>query len=207
MLYDNALLSVAYLEAHQATGDSSYRRVVEETLNYVLREMTSPEGAFYCTQDADSEGEEGKFFVWSVGDVEEVLGKADAETFNYVYDVTEDGNWEGKNILHRQKTDTQDARLLHVEEGALKGLLASAKRKLFEARERRVKPGRDEKILTAWNGLMIDAFAQAGAVLEEPKYVVAAARAAEVLLGKMRGSDRRLFRTAGAGGEAKLNGY
>jgi uncharacterized protein YyaL (SSP411 family) len=207
MLYDNALLTVTYLEAYQATGDSSYRRVVAETLNYVLREMTSPEGAFYSTQDADSEGEEGKFFVWSVREVEEVLGKEDAETFNYVYDVTTDGNWEGKNILHRQKTDGQDARLLHLEEGALRDLLARAKRKVFEAREKRVKPGRDEKVLTAWNGLMLDALAQAGAVLEEPKYLAAAARASEYLLGKMRGSDGRLLRTAGAGGEAKLNGY
>jgi hypothetical protein len=207
MLYDNALLAVTYLEAFQATADPLYRQVAEETLHYVLREMTSPEGPFYSTQDADSEGEEGKFFVWSAREVEEVLDKELAETFSYVYDVSADGNWEGKNILHRAKTDVQDAKLLHLDNEELQRRLANAKRKLFDLRRRRVWPGRDEKILTAWNGLMIDAMAQAAQVLDQPKYAEAAAKAADFLLHKMRTKDGRLLRTAGAGGQAKLNGY
>src|SRR5207244_1264482 len=115
MLYDNALLSVAYLEAFQATGEPFYRRVVEETLDYVLREMTDPAGPFYSTQDADSEGVEGKFYVWSEREVRDVLGDELAEAFCYAYDVTAEGNWEGHNILHRAKTDEQDAKLLRLD--------------------------------------------------------------------------------------------
>src|SRR5947199_2168030 len=113
MLYDNALLATTYQEAYQATGTGLYREVVEETLAYIRREMTSPEGPFYSTQDADSEGVEGKFFVWSAGEVEQVLGKELADVFGYVYDVTPEGNWEGHNILHRSHTYEQNARLLH----------------------------------------------------------------------------------------------
>jgi uncharacterized protein YyaL (SSP411 family) len=207
MLYDNALLTLTYLEAFQATAEPFYRRIVEETLDYVLREMTSPEGPFYSTQDADSEGEEGKFFVWSAKEIESVLGKDLAETFCYVYDVGEDGNWEGRNILHRGKTDTQDARLLHLEEGELQRRLADAKRMLLAVRGRRVRPGRDEKILTAWNGLMIEALAQAAQALDKPEYAAAAAGAADFLLKTMRAKDGRLLRTTSAGAEAKLNGY
>src|SRR5205807_7269222 len=122
----------------------------------------------------DSEGEEGKFFVWSAQEVEAVLGKEPAETFSYVYDVSADGNWEGKNILHRAKNDVQDARLLHMDEEEMRNRLAEAKRKLFEVRSRRVGPGREEKVLTAWNGLMIDAFAPAAQVLDWPEYAEAA---------------------------------
>src|ERR1700680_3454428 len=112
MVFFNALLVPAYLEAYQVTGDGDCRQVVEETLSYVQREMTSPDGPFYSTQDADSEGVEGKFFVWSAQEIEKVLGTEPAETFNYVFGVSEEGNWEGHNILHRAKTDEQDARLL-----------------------------------------------------------------------------------------------
>jgi uncharacterized protein YyaL (SSP411 family) len=207
MLYDNALLTAAYLEAYQATGEPPYRRVVEETLQYLLREMTSPEGPFYSTQDADSEGEEGKFFVWSLEEVEQVLGKEKADVFSYVYDVTERGNWEEKNILHRSKTDEQDAKLLRISEAELRQVLAEGKAKLFDVRSRRVWPGRDEKVLTSWNGLMIAAFAQAAQVLDRPAYAEAATRAADFILGKMRTTDGRLLRTYSAGSTAKLNGY
>jgi uncharacterized protein YyaL (SSP411 family) len=207
MLYDNALLTAAYLDGYQATGSPFYRTVVEETLAYVLREMTSPEGPFYSTQDADSEGEEGKFYVWSAAGVEAVLGKEMAEKFAYVYDVTPDGNWEGHNILHRAKTDEQDARLLNVPEADLRRLLDEGKRRLFEVRSRRVWPGRDEKVLTSWNGLMIAAFAQAAQVLDRPDYAATAARAADFILSRMRAPDGRLLRTYSAGNEAKLNGY
>ncbi|HMF13158.1 MAG TPA: thioredoxin domain-containing protein [Gemmataceae bacterium] len=207
MLYDNALLTSAYLEAFQATGESLYRTVAEETLNYVRREMTSPEGPFYSTQDADSEGVEGKFFVWSSAEVEGILGKDLTDTFSYVYDVTTEGNWEGHNILHRVKTYEQDSKMLRVPAEELKCKLADAKRKLFEARSRRVPPGRDEKVLAAWNGLMIAAFAQAAQVLDDPTYAATASRAADFVLKTMRVADGRLLRTWGAGGQAKLNAY
>ena len=207
MLYDNALLAVAYVEAYQATKDSFYREVVEETLGYVRREMTSPDGPFYSTQDADSEGEEGKFFVWSAAEIAEVLGPELADVFAEVYDVTPEGNWEGHNILHRSRTYEQTVRLRRVPEAELRRQLADARRKLFELRSRRVWPGRDEKILTAWNGLMIGAFAQAAGPLQNPAYAEAAARAADFILTRMRGSDGRLLRTMSAGSAPKLNAY
>src|SRR5437867_3548537 len=123
MLYDNALLTAAYVEAFQATGEPFYREVVEDTLTYMLREMTSPEGPFYSTQDADSEGVEGKFFVWSAAEVENILGKELADVFTYVYDVTPEGNWEEHNILHRSRTYDQDARLLKLSETDLRNKL------------------------------------------------------------------------------------
>jgi len=207
MLYDNALLAVTYIEAFQATAEPFYRQIVEETLDYVDREMTSPDGPFYSTQDADSEGVEGKFFVWSAKEIEDVLGPELAETFCYVYGVSEEGNWEGRNILHRAKTDDQDARLLRIQLPEFRKKLADAKRKLFEIRSRRVWPGRDEKILTAWNGLMIDAFALAAQVFDKPEFAAAASRAADFVLTRMRTPDGRLLRTTFAGAEAKLNGY
>src|SRR5207245_9517256 len=193
--------------AYQATSEPFYRRIVEETLDYVLREMTSPEGPFYSTQDADSEGEEGKFYVWSATEIEQVLGKEALDVFGYVYDVSPEGNWEGHNILNRSKNDQQDARMLRIDEVELRSMLEKAKRELYEVRSRRIWPGRDEKTLTAWNALMIAAFAQAGAVLEKPEYVNAAVRAAEFLLDRMRTRDGRLLRTYSAGAEPKLNGY
>jgi uncharacterized protein len=199
MLYDNALLSLAYLEAFQATGRSDFREVVIETLDYIIREMTSPEGAFYSTQDADSEGEEGKFFVWSHEEIESVIGADAMKAFSYVYDVNPEGNWEGKNILHRPKTRDQEARMLGMEAAALEKLLAK--------RSQRIWPGRDEKILTAWNGLMLHSMAQAAAVLDEPRYVQAVQRAAAFLVEKMRGPDGRLFRTYKTGSGPKLNAY
>ena len=207
MLYDNALLTVAYVEGFQATGNLLYRRVVEETLDYVLREMTSPEGPFYSTQDADSDGEEGKFYVWSAEEIEQVLGDERAEMFRYVYDVTPGGNWEGRNILHRLKTDEQDARLLRVEVGEMRRVLDECRRQLLAVRARRVWPGRDEKVLTSWNGLMIAAFALAGQVLERPDYITAAVKAADFILTRMRTPEGRLLRTYSAGSEPKLNAY
>jgi uncharacterized protein YyaL (SSP411 family) len=207
MLYDNALLTLTYLEAFQATADPFYLRIVEETLAYVSREMTSPEGPFYSTQDADSEGVEGKFFVWTAQEIKDILGADLAETFCYVYDVTDDGNWESHNILHRSKTDSQDGKLLHLEEDELQRRLADAKRKLLDVRGRRVRPGRDEKILTAWNALMIDALAQASQALDNPEYAAAAEKAADFLLQTMRAPNGRLFRTATVGGAPKLNAF
>jgi uncharacterized protein len=207
MLYDNALLTSAYVEAWRASGEPAYREVAEETLAYVLREMTSPVGAFYSTQDADSEGEEGKFYVWTPAEIESVLGKDDAELFNYVFGISEEGNFEGRNIPHRVKTRDQLARLLNVSMEELRRRVAESSRKLYEARSLRVWPGRDEKILTAWNALMMAAFAQAGAAFGEPRYTQAAQRAADFLLKQMRSPDGRLFRTAAVDSPPKLNGY
>jgi uncharacterized protein YyaL (SSP411 family) len=207
MLYDNALLSLAYLEAFQATGEPSYRDVVGETLAYVRREMTSPDGPFYSTQDADSEGEEGKFFVWPATEIEQVLGSDLAGVFNYVYGVTPEGNWEGHNILHRSKTYEQCARLLKIDEPELRRILNEARGRLYEVRSQRVWPGRDEKVLTAWNGLMISAFAQAAQALDDPVHAKAAVRAADFILKTMRMPDGRLYRTWSSGSAPKLNGY
>ncbi len=207
MLYDNALLPVAYLGAFQATGEPFYREVVDETLAYVLREMTSPEGPFYSTQDADSEGEEGKFFVWSKGEIESVLDKDEAEVFCSVYDVTPDGNWEGHSILNRSRSDGQEARLLKMPQDELRRRLQTSKEKLLAVRGQRVWPGRDDKVLTSWNALMISAFAEAYQVLERPEYLQAATRAADFLWQRMRTPQGRLWRTYGAGAEPKLNGY
>jgi len=178
MLYDNALLPVAYLEAWQVTGRRDLARVARQTLDYVLREMTSPAGAFYSATDADSEGEEGRFFVWDEREIRDLLG-AGADRFIAYYGVTREGNFEGRNILSVREPD----------EDAWEAL-AGARAKLYAAREARPRPLRDEKVLAAWNGLMISALALGGRVLPEPRYVGAAARAAEVLLARMRPGGR-----------------
>ncbi len=208
MLYDNALMVGVYLEAFQATGERFYRDIVEETLGWVAREMTSPEGPFFSTLDADSEGVEGKFYVWTADEIVQVLGEPEAELFSAAYGVEPGGNWEeGHNILYRTKTFEQLARLHHLPEEELRKRLAAARQKLFAARSRRVRPGLDEKVLTSWNGLMIAAYAQAASVLENADYARAATRAADFLLTRMRTMEGRLLRTWSAGAEPKLNGY
>jgi uncharacterized protein YyaL (SSP411 family) len=215
MLYDNALLTDCCVEAFQATGDPFFRTTAEETLGWVLREMTSPDGPFHSTLDADSEGVEGKFYVWGAAEIEQALGKEDAALFGDVYGVEADGNWHDPtghgpaqaNILHRSKTFAQSARLLGMDEGELRRRLADCRRRLFEVRARRVRPGLDDKALTAWNGLMIGALARAAQALDAPAYAEAAARAADFLLGRMRTPDGRLLRTWSKGHEPKLNGY
>src|SRR5439155_23271219 len=173
MLYDNALLTPAYLEGYQATGDPFYLQVVDETLSYVLRNMASPEGPFYSTQDADSGGEEGKFTVWSTEEVEQVLGKEQADVFSYAYDVNPGGNWESHTILHRTKTDEQDARMLKLDSAELRRILNECKAKLLATRNKRIWPGRDEKVLTSWNAFMIAALAQAAPFLKNSEYLQA----------------------------------
>jgi hypothetical protein len=183
MLYDNALLAVAYAEAHQATGRPDFARVTRQTLDYVLREMTSPEGGFYSATDADSEGEEGRFFVWSEREIREVLG-AEADRFIAFHGVTAAGNFEGGNVLHVPRPDEEEWRAL-----------APAREALYRARAGREPPLRDEKVLAAWNGLMISGLAVGGRILGEPRYVAAAERAAGFLLERLvRGG--RLVRSA-----------
>jgi uncharacterized protein YyaL (SSP411 family) len=195
MLYDNALLPVAYVEAFRITGDPEFKRIACETLDYVLKEMTSPPGGFYATQDADSEGEEGKFYVWSEAEIDAVLGPQLAATAKQVFGVTSHGNFEDHNILTRAKRDEPDSKLTEV------------KSKLYATRSKRVWPGRDEKVVTGWNGLMISAFTAAGAAFGEPRYVTAAVKAADYVLTHLRGPDGKLFRTAGVGKPPKIAGY
>ena len=207
MLYDNALLSVVYLEAYQATGDPFFKEVVEETLGWVARDMTSPEGPFYSTLDADSEGHEGKFYVWTEQEIKDVLGAEEATLFSTVYGVEPGGNWEGSNILHQERPLADVARRFQLGEDDLRQRLRGMRQRLLEVRNRRVWPGRDEKMLTAWNGLMIGAFAEAASALDRPEYAERAARAADFLLTRMRAADGRLFRTYSSDTEPKLNGY
>ena len=161
MLYDNASLAVCYLEAWQATGKPRYAEVVRQTLDYLLRDMTDPLGGIYSGEDADSEGEEGKFYLWTPGEIEAVLGPQAAEVFCRVYDVSEAGNFEGRNILHLTRSLETEAKMLGREPAPLIAELAAARAKLLLARAERVRPGRDEKVLVSWNGLAIDALARA----------------------------------------------
>ncbi|MBA4064435.1 MAG: thioredoxin domain-containing protein [Isosphaera sp.] len=207
MLYDNALLATAYTEAWQVTRDPFYRQVTTETLEYVMEEMTALGGAVFSTQDADSEGEEGKFYVWGEAEVREVLGPELGEFACRVWGVTAGGNFEGHNILFRARSDEDDAKLLGLSVAAFREKLDEAKGKLYAVRAKRVWPGRDEKILTAWNGLMIAALAKAGAAFGDDRYVDAAVNAADWCLAHLRGPDGRLFRSGAADGTAKLNGY
>ncbi|HEX9725054.1 MAG TPA: thioredoxin domain-containing protein [Vicinamibacteria bacterium] len=197
MLYDNALLARAYLEAFQVTGEASYARVARETLEYVLREMQGKEGGYYSSQDADSEGVEGKFFVWSKAEITELLGDG-TETFCRIYDVTETGNWEGSNVLNRLRSEPQDF-------DANAETIDKNRRALFDAREKRVKPGLDDKVLTSWNGLMIIAMARGYRVLGEPSFLASAQRAARFAKDTLF-EKGRLLATYRAG-RAKLLAY
>ena len=211
MLYDNALLAKLYLHAHQVTGSPLYRRVVEETLDYVLREITGPEGGFYSAQDADSEGVEGKFYVWTPEELIDALGEGDARLFAACYGVSQEGNFEGANILHLAANPAAVASRAGVSEDAFAEFLRGAKARTRDARSRRVAPELDDKVLTSWNGLMLRAFAEAAGVLDRPDYAEAAARNADFVLGSLR-REGRLLRTyrrdpATGEGRAKLNGY
>jgi hypothetical protein len=191
MLYDNALLARAYLHAWQVTGEELFRAVCEETLDWMLREMRGPEGGFYSALDADSEGVEGKFYVWTLDELREVLGDDADEAISY-FGATEDGNFEGANILTRGVAPSDR--------------LPEIKRRLYEARAERVWPGLDDKRLTAWNALAISALSDAGAVLERDDYLDAAAACAEFVLRDLRDAGGRLLRTY-KDGQAKLNAY
>jgi len=185
MLYDNSQLARAYLHAWQSTGDDFYKHVAVETLDYVVREMTHPDGGFYSTQDADSEGEEGKFFVWSIEEIREILGD-ESVLFDDAYGVTQSGNFEGHNILHIARDPESVAKSHSIDMQRLGIILAESKCKLFGARDKRVKPGRDEKVLTAWNGLMLAAFAEAARALKRDDYRRVAIRNAEFVLRELR---------------------
>ncbi|MCC6604699.1 MAG: thioredoxin domain-containing protein [Anaerolineae bacterium] len=209
MLYDNALLARAYLHAYQVTQEPLYRRIVEETLDFVGRELRHEDGGFYSSYDADSEGEEGKFYVWSAAEIDEHLGE-DAALFKLRYGVTERGNWEESNILNIQKELDEVAWAVKMSEAKVAERLAVARQKLYDVRSQRVWPGLDDKVLTAWNGLMLAAFAEAGRVLERPDYTATAVHNAHFLYQTMRTANGRLLRTwkaGGAGDSARYNGY
>ncbi|GAV24846.1 thioredoxin [Carboxydothermus islandicus] len=194
MLYDNALLAYTYLEAYQATKKEKYARVAREVFTYVKRKMTSPEGGFYSAEDADSEGVEGKYYVWTQDEVKKVLGPEEGELFCRVYDITPEGNFEGKNIPNLIHTDLES---MAVKFGkSLEELTESLDRmrqKLYQEREKRVLPHKDDKILTSWNGLMIAALAKGARVLQDQELLNMAQKAAEFIFSKLRRDDGRLL--------------
>src|SRR6476660_4381115 len=205
MLYDNAQLIRIYVHLFQITRDEFYRRVAVETLEYVRREMLDSGGGFYSTQDADSEGDEGKFFIWTPVEIDALLGVEDAEVFGRMYDVTEQGNFEAKNILHPILTVDQASKFFRKEKPEIEALVVRAKEKLFAAREQRIKPFRDEKIITAWNGLMLSGLAEAIKISGESSCVEASRRTVEFIFGKMfrDGYLLHIYKD----GQAKLRGY
>ena len=201
MLYDNALLARTYVEAHQATGEPFYRRIAEETLDYMLREMRHPEGGFFSTQDADSlpapdaeHKHEGAFFVWTPAELRDALGP-DATVFAALYDVTDRGNFEGKSILHIRRAPAEVARVMGLTAEKVEEIAARGRRELFAIRERRPRPALDDKVLTAWNGMAIRAFAAAAAALGREDYRAAARDCAAFVMRALRREDGALLRS------------
>jgi uncharacterized protein YyaL (SSP411 family) len=213
MLYDNALLAIVYLEAYQLTSDERYSRVAREIFDYVLTRMTGPGGAFYSTEDADSEGREGTYYLWRYVEIEEILGEEDARLFAEAYSLRPEGNFsshesyhQGLNILHMgsglPKTEAKSG----VSEQSLEETLAPLRRKLLAVREKRARPGLDDKIITSWNALMISAFAKGYQVLGETKYLKVSERAARFILEHMRTPEGNLYRTH-RHGKSRFNAY
>ena len=205
MLYDNALLTRVYLEAHQVTGSPYYREIVLETLGYIQREMMDASGGFYSSQDADSEGYEGKFYVWVTQEVESILGKEDAKIFVDYFDVTAYGNFEGNNILnHRRELEAFSASLKRPP-SELKQCLDRCRAKLFKERENRVRPETDGKVLAAWNGMMLTAFAEAAFAFKDPQLLKTALSNASFLAKRMIVNERVL--RSWSEGTSRFNGY
>lgn len=217
MLYDQALLTLAYTEAYQATGKLRYKETVQEILTYILRDMTSPEGGFYSAEDADSEGEEGKFYVWDESELRKIIG-SDSDLFIKVFNVKSDGNFvdsvtnemPGTNILHLNKSWSEIAKENDVTEKELRQIVERSRKRLFEVREKRIHPYKDDKILTDWNGLMIAAMAHASQALQDPQYAEAAKKSANFILQKMKRDDGSLlhrYREGEAGLPAHVDDY
>lgn len=201
MLYDNALLAIAYLETYHATRNEKYASVARQIFTYIQRDMTSPEGGFYSAEDADSEGTEGKFYVWTQSEIKEILGEKDGIRFCLCYDISKNGNFEGYNI-----PNMIDSRVPENE----KDFMENCRQKLFTIREKRVHPFKDDKILTAWNGLMIAALAIGGRILGDERYTIEAERATEFIFSKMFRYDGRLlarYRNGDASIPAFLDDY
>lgn len=205
MLYDNAQLLRIYAQAFTLTGDLLFKTVVIESADYLLREMLRPQGGFYSTQDADSEGEEGRFFVWTPDEIDRIIGPDAGEIFNRIYAVTEPGNFEGRNILHRTLTVEQASKYFRKDRAEIEIIVAQAKHKLFNEREKRVKPFRDEKVITAWNGLMLSGLAAALKIVPRADYLEAAQRTVDFFFTRLF-RDGFLLHTF-KDGVAKLLGY
>jgi uncharacterized protein YyaL (SSP411 family) len=201
MLYDNAQLARIYLDAWRLTKENRFRQIVEETLEYIRRELTHPDGAFFAAPDADSEGHEGTYFVWEPGEIAAVLGAELAEEFCRYYGVTESGNFEGKNVLNRLGGIQLSPEAQEERESSLR----PAKMKLLAAREQRTKPQRDENILTSWNAMTVSAYLDAYHAFGASAYLAAAERARTFLLDYAVESGR-VYRTVTAG-QGRLNGY
>jgi uncharacterized protein YyaL (SSP411 family) len=218
MLYDQALLAMAYTEAFQATGNRFYARTVREILTYIISHMTSKEGGFYSAEEADSEGYEGKFYLWALPQIQRIIGKNETEILKKIYNLAKDGNFKlqdaeqpaGSNILHLKKALPELAVELGVPEKQLNRRLEKSRQQLFKMRKQRIHPFKDDKILTDWNGLMIAALAKAGRVLDEPKYTSAAVKAADFIMRQLRDKNGRLmkrYRNGNAGLPAHLDDY
>jgi uncharacterized protein YyaL (SSP411 family) len=218
MLYDQALLVMAYVEGYLALGDEDFRRTAEETIAYVLRDMTDPGGGFYAAEDADSEGVEGKFYLWTKNEILDLLGEEDGNRFARIFDVKEAGNVRdeaagektGSNILRMRRSLAVRAAELAIPEDELRRFIESARRKLFAARQQRVHPQKDDKILTDWNGLMVAALAKAARAFDSSEYLEAAERAASFVLSRLRRPDGRLlhrYRDGEAGIAATADDY
>ncbi len=192
MLYDNALLASLYADAFRAWNVPNYAKVTRETLDYILTQMTDATGAFYSTEDADSEGEEGKFYVWKVEEIEQTLGDRAAE-FCEIYNVTKNGNFEGHNILNLPRPIAEYAKLRGVDEAGLQSQLTEDRKKLLAVRNRRIRPGLDDKVLVSWNGLMITAMVKGYRAVGDERYLRAAIQNAEFLRTQMRRDDGRLY--------------
>ncbi len=214
MLYDNAMLTMAYLEAFGATGDKDYEKVVREILTYITRDMTDPEGGFYSAEDADSEGEEGKFYVWTAEEIQSILGPEDGGRFVSIFNVSNDGNFHdeatqkqtGSNILYLREDWNAIEKRHNIDEKKLDEFFHYTRSVLFNERKTRIHPLKDDKILTDWNGLMIAAMAKAGAVLDDPDYVNRAKKATDFILKNMKTEDGNLYKRS-RNGQAGLPGH
>lgn len=217
MLYDQALLTLAYVETYQVTKEEIFRRTAGEILEYVMRDMTSPEGGFYSAEDADSEGEEGKFYLWDEDELHEILGD-DFLLVKKIFNTHKEGNFvdsvqgaaAGKNILHLEKSFEELSRETGIEKKELRIKIESIRKKLFDARKKRIHPYKDDKILTDWNGLMISAFAKAAQVFDEKKYTERAEKAAEFVEKNLMTKEGKLlhrFRKGEAGIPAHIDDY
>jgi len=211
MLYDQALLVIVYTEAYQATGKKRYMEAAQEVLEYLLRDMRSSEGGFYSAEDADSEGEEGKYYLWTADEIIKILGQEDGELFNQIYNVSADGNFKeestghqtGKNVLYQSKSWEELSSELQKTPEELWWKMESAREKLFKARQKRIRPHKDDKILTDWNGLIIAALATAGRVYKRKDYVLAARETLNFILNNLKINDQLMHRWRE--GEAAVN--
>ncbi len=194
MLYDQALVALAFLDGWQVSGDPFFAQATREVFSYVIRDLKHGEGGFYCGEDADSEGEEGTFYLWTEGEIKEVLGEHEGDIFCQVFGVSAEGNFEGKNILHMSRDVQEVAAGAGVAPDDLSSMLGQCRHQLFQARENRPRPHLDDKILTGWNGLMIAALARGGAILEEGVYLAEAAQAVDFILQRLRDGSGRLLR-------------